>query len=439
MEALIALATATFVAVLSAILALKLPRVKPMLLIDSIKISTAYPAPGRLNSNSRLVQEIEEYAWSLHDGPAVRGPVEEGAYVEYLTTVKQGLTTDTEYTWPHVIDIASQLRSQVVGEEFRAFDELFAREQEYIWRVIATDALRGADPFSSAVLPTQPALTDGFTHPAHEIRKSGARYLVILAGARDIQFDWEGDGYEGLESVAERCAQAIAYRSRSDLLALTDRLRASGEAWREITRKMVDRIDGELEPLGRIAVSGVIANTGDKVFSVVNAGKLVIHLTNYPLRDQSSEEEPRVIGHDLAYWCRIGRSEPRDFDNPIVLDPGSSQRFVAVVRDVVTRLEYGSELLRAYSAAERTAQLVVAVLLPASDDVRTDIRKRFPSVISADDPTCRRTREAGGNGATTESTILSCPTMKSRARQAPAGVVSIESCIYAVAATALKQ
>jgi hypothetical protein len=363
---------------IGAVLAVKLPRAKPLLLIDSIAITSGFPSDNELIiPNSELIRRIDDYPNVLvedADGNAaeISNPTSERQYVETLTVVGATLENEAEFLWPHVLDVAKRLRDFIVSERFGDFEDLYSREQETLWGVLEGEVARGGSPFAS-----EPTSAEDLT-AFHEVtRDDSGDVYVVLDGPRSIVFAWSlriGPRRLASQKLSERSALAVAFRLHKDLLEMVDFLERSAAKLTVEAKELRRQIVAELAPHDRIAVSGVLANTGDKVFSVVNIAKLVIDLSGYQVSapPDKADDSPdgRSVIDPIELTCDLGSADGDGFAAPLVVNPGSSMRFVVVVPRPLAEQRYGAEILSAYRGAERSAYLIVGVLLPQSNDVR---------------------------------------------------------------------
>lgn len=333
---------------LGAYLALRLPKSKPLILVDSVNLSTNYSSNSRdVTPNKELAIRIEEFPLDLGT-LSLSASITEEQYVSFLARAKRKLDESVEHRWKPAIDSCIRLRSLAIVEDYDVLESIYRQEHSLLWYIFENAAIRGDLQFAS------PLEITGKAKYRDVVNDEDGDPIVQLPDARDLGFFWsqrKGSRREISKAFAERAAMAFAYRVRQDLIDVFEAARQYCERALQEARSLSGQVDRELQRYSRLVIEGMVANTGQLVFSLANKAKLVINLDGYPAVNPEGHSGGGKVEGDVEISLIVGASgeENINAELPLVLAAGGSRRFIGLSEQLLTEIAYEKEINRAYA------------------------------------------------------------------------------------------
>ncbi len=378
--------TAVIGASLGATLAYWLQRARPIVIIDSIRLTVERSSDKvRTRVSRSLEQALKAYERELgFSSSSGKGAIEtEQDYVTALTRAQSALEDEIETALPRLKDMARKLREDVISDDYESMDRHFARDSSVLWEPLATAIVRGQFSFPM-VSPGDKAR--GFLQKPkedtkfHDTEELSNEVVIDMPGPYRVALGFinaSGVKDSKLESAGKRLANAIKYRNRSDLLIAIQGIRTIAEDRLVRVKELADKVAQELEPHKRFVIEGTVANSGRTSFSVSNLCKMVIAMKGYPSSGGTDELQDDVeilldlgvpsaakalevyVNTDKETYSGVQGEKGIDYSTPLLVQSGQSQRFTCV-SNTATSLPLSVELLQAFKGGNEDCYIALS-------------------------------------------------------------------------------
>lgn len=352
---------------------------------DSIESSSfAYP-------DQSLIKACQDNPFVAYMTKDIRNQwrVDEVEYIKFLKETIYFIDSLINFRINKLKQVARDLQLHLGADNFDAFEDLFAAEQEFIWPLIEGSHIRNEFNYGkpevdySTMTPSrnfEPVRmrTDQF-QPPQEFGVAVIRdtdNIVLHWGLRQVQ-------QTKSKQFAERTAKAVSYRIKNDLNDIVNFL-----ARKDFSRDLIDlksELQRELDSYRRFVVRGYITNNGGEAFSVLNMAKLFIELRGSTIGNV-------VVSTNPSIPLKLG-SKQDETDTPISTLAGSVQRFIAFSTMRLRELplpEHGlpsqETLLAAFQGVAKPCYLGVYISLPSGDPIKPLYSPSRPFSILKTDP-----------------------------------------------------
>lgn len=376
-------------AALGAFLNQRLLRATPIVLINSIELSTALVGSNEKVTNRDLLRDLKAFPYPLHI-QAPSGSIKLASWLEYLSAFDiaiEDLLADIDETMSSV-NRACEL---IMKEDFVAARPEIGSQHD-LWHLIEEGYYRTQEEVFS---PETSQRLDQIETTNGLVEIDDDNDIVVGVGDGGIMyFDWAtfspGSRRNAARTLAQRCALAIATNDKPALLEMLNYVQHEVPTLKNEAEKLRNAVRSVLSEYQHIVVTCLLINAGRLDYLVDSQARLVVSTKGYPrrfMRRGAVREEPLANDASLdmivTTWSeekesltdivqlirdnarfqrtRMVSNRPR---NVVPVSPGQPVVVRLISEARLNELEFSEQLTRIYDDGERQAYIILSMIKP---------------------------------------------------------------------------